>query len=42
LGKELGLALEEEQVTLLFASALTSPSPHSIEVLQDDPKSRRC
>jgi hypothetical protein len=33
LEKELGLALEEEQVEPLFASAPSSPSPRSVEAL---------
>jgi hypothetical protein len=33
LEKELGLALKEEQVKSLFASALTSPSPRSVKAL---------
>lgn len=35
LEKELGLALEEEQVKSLFAGIPTSPSPHSVETLQE-------
>jgi len=40
LEKELGLALEEEQVKSLSANALTFPSPRSVEAPQDEIQSR--
>jgi len=40
LEKELGLALEEEQVKSLFAGAPSSLSPRSVEALQDEIQSR--
>jgi len=36
LEKELGLALEEDQVKSSSASAPTSPNPRSVEALQDE------
>jgi hypothetical protein len=42
LDKELRLALKEEQVELLLASAFTSLSPRSVEALQDEIWSREC
>jgi hypothetical protein len=41
LEKELGLALEEEQVKLLFAGAPTSPSPRPVEAPQNETQSRK-
>ena len=40
LEKELGLALEEEQVESPFAGAPSSPSPRSVEAPQDEIQSR--
>jgi hypothetical protein len=40
LEKELGLALEEEQVESSLAGALTSLSPRSVKALEDEIQSR--
>jgi len=40
LEKELGLALEEEQVKSLFTSGPTSPGPRLVEASQDEIQSR--